>query len=540
MAAGVYLTDARVSQLVERTEGWPAALYLAALSLRNRPNPEDFVERFTGSSRHVADFLSEDVLARQPDDVIGFLLHTCVLEDLTASLCEALTGDTGAAAALRELERSNLFVVPLDEERLAYRYHHLFGQYLRAELTRRDPELVPELHRRAWRWYRGHGVVARAVVHAQAAGDVDVAAELVAGKWAAAAESGHIETIRRWIAGFTDTQIEGHPPLAITAAWIAGLAGEGERAARFAEAARQGSWDGPMPDGSASLESALAIMPRAYGVSGMRSAAQRAVELESANSPWRAVALERLGVAEALEGQFANARIALIEAVQRSGGENSTAAFSLAYLALVSLQEGDEEAALNFAQRSHAIADRPGLAKFMPSIATYSVIANLLSRRGDLEETALAVDRAKELLPKVSEVSWWQMIVTRILLAPALVSLGRGEEAATLLDEAGALLVVHGDAGQLPEWHDKTVAKLRLASHHLQSSQELSDAERRILRLLASDLTLREIGRELYVSLNTVRTHVHSIYRKLGVSSRADAVKVARAQPPAMSSESPG
>jgi LuxR family maltose regulon positive regulatory protein len=107
--------------------------------------------------------------------VTGFLLHTCVLQELTASLCAALTGGSDADAALRELERSNLFVVPLDQDRLAWRYHHLFAQHLRAELARRQPGLVPELHRRAWRWYRDHGLVGRAVGHAQACGDADVA-----------------------------------------------------------------------------------------------------------------------------------------------------------------------------------------------------------------------------------------------------------------------------------------------------------------------------------------------------------------------------
>jgi len=141
-AAGVPLPDELVARLVERTEGWPAGLYLAALSLRDRPHPEEFVDRFGGTSRHVADFLSEEVLARQPDDVIGFLLHTCVLEELTASLCAALTGGSDADVALRQMERSNLFVVPLDEERLAWRYHHLFAQYLRAELARREPRHV--------------------------------------------------------------------------------------------------------------------------------------------------------------------------------------------------------------------------------------------------------------------------------------------------------------------------------------------------------------------------------------------------------------
>jgi hypothetical protein len=230
-AAGVRLPDALVGLLVERTEGWPAGLYLAALSLRGRVRPEDFVDRFTGTSRHVADFLSEDVLARQPDAVIGFLLHTCILEELTASLCEALTGGTDAEEALRELERSNLFVVPLDEERLAWRYHHLFAQYLRAELARREPELVPELHRRAWRWYREHGLVGRAVAHAQTAGDVEVAAELVAAHYSAMAQGGQIETVRSWLAGFDDARIEGHAPLAVVAAWVSALSG-GTRAGR--------------------------------------------------------------------------------------------------------------------------------------------------------------------------------------------------------------------------------------------------------------------------------------------------------------------
>jgi LuxR family maltose regulon positive regulatory protein len=539
-AAGVAVSPDRVARLVEHTEGWPAAIYLAALSLRDRSHPEDFVDRFSGTSRHVADFLSEDVLARQSQDVIAFLLHTCVLEELTASLCDALTGGADANEMLRELERSNLFVVPLDEEREAYRYHHLFAQYLRAELVRREAGLVPELHRRALRWYREHGLVGRAVAHAHACGDVDVAAALVAAEWSAVAESGQVGTVRRWLGGFDDAQIEGHPPLAIAAAWVAGLAGEGERAARFAEAARRGSWDGPMPDGSASLESALAMMPNTFGVSRMRTAGQRAVELEPATSPWRAVALLRLGVAATLEGNFGDARSALSEAVQLMGSENSTGAFSLAYLALISLREGDEEAAFDFAQRAHAVADRPGMRTYMPSIAAYSIVAHLLSRRGDLEEAARAVDRTDELLPKVTEASWWQMIVTRILLAPALAVLGRREEAARRLTEAEAVLARHDDAGKLPDWHQDTVRKLRLARRRPQRSPSLSDAERRIVHLLATDLSLREIGRELYLTTNTVKTHTRSIYRKLGVSCRADAVSAVRRDGSTVRSDSPG
>jgi LuxR family maltose regulon positive regulatory protein len=543
-AAGVRLDDELVARLVERTEGWPAGLYLAALSLRDRAHPEEFVDRFTGTSRHVADFLSEDVLARQPDEVIGFLLHTCVLEELTASLCAALTGtsDGDAEVALRELERGNLFVVPLDQERLAWRYHHLFVQYLRAELARRRPELVSDLHRRAWGWYREHGLVGRAVAHAQAAGDVDGAAELVAAQWSAIVQGGQIETVRSWLAGFQDAQIEGHAPLAVATAWVSALVGDRERAARFAEAARRGSWDGPMPDGTASLESALAIMSSAFGldrVSRMRSVAQRAVELEPATSLHGATALELLGVAHTLEGDFASARQVLAEAV-RLAGETSAGAFSLAHLAVISLREGDDDAAFGHAQRAHAIVELPRMRADLASVATYSVVAHLLGRRGDLEGAAVAVERANAMLPRLTEGFWWLMIETRLLLAPVLAALDRGAEAATRLDEAQALLAAHRDAGKLPDWHNETVRNLRLAGRRPPPSRELSDAERRILRLLATDLSLSEIGRELYLSTNTVKTHTRSIYRKLGVSTRAAAVEAARTGGRAVHSTSPG
>jgi LuxR family maltose regulon positive regulatory protein len=477
-AAGVRLRDDRVTQLAERTEGWPAGMYLAALSLRDRSQPEEFVDRFAGTSRHVADFLAEDVLAREPADVIDFLLSTCVLEELTGPLCDALTGGSGAEATLRKLERINLFVVPLDADRLAYRYHHLFAQYLRAELARREPELVPELHRRAWRWYREHGLVGRAVTHAQASGDFDVAAELVAAGWLPMLEGGQFETLRIWIAGFDDAQIEGHAPLAIAAASVAALGGEGERATRFADAARRGSWEGPMPDGSASLESALAIMSSAIdpdGLSSMRAAAQRAADLEPPTSPWRPLVLLFLGVARTLQADFADARDVLEQAVKVDGGNTPVSAFSLAYLAVIALEEGDDEGAWRDAQRSHAIVEQSGLPSYMPSVCTYAVLANLLSRRGDLGGAAVAIERANELLPRLSDANWWLMIDTRIRLVHTLAALGRRDEAAMRLDEAASLLATHDDAGALHDWHAE--ASRRVDGRRSRKPERLSDAQ---------------------------------------------------------------
>jgi len=520
-AAGVELSGDRLGQLVQRTEGWPAALYLAALSLRGREAADDFVEQFAGTSRHVADFLAEDVLARQNAELIDFLLQTSVVDELTASLCDELTGGSDAEVKLRELERTNLFLVPLDEERIAYRYHHLFVQFLRAELARRHPELVPELHRRAWQWYRGHGLVSRAVTHAQAAGDVDVAAELVAAGWLDMTERGQFATLRTWLAGFDDEQVEGHAPLAVAAAWISGLAGEGERAARFAAAAQRGTWSGPTPDGCASLESSLAILSCAFGLGGLSgmSAAGHMVDVsEPATSKWRPLGLAVYGASLTLKGEFATARRVLEETVQLAPEGTPIRSFGLAYLALLELHEGDEQQALAHALHAYRIAEQPGLRNYLPSVGAFAITAYLLTRQSDLDAAATAVERAYDLLPRVTQAYWWQMIQSRILLGPALAALGRKDEAETRLQEAAALLEEHPDAGRMHEWREAAVSEVRGRKR----PDELSEAEQRILRLLTSELTLREIGRELYLSQNTVKTHTRSIYRKLGVSSRAE------------------
>jgi LuxR family maltose regulon positive regulatory protein len=388
---------------------------------------------------------------------------------------------------------------------------------------------VTELHRRAWRWYREHGLVSRAVAHAQAAGDVEVAADLVAGGWLDMTERGQFATLRSWIAGFDDAQIEAHAPLAVAAAWITGLAGEGERAARFADAAQHGTWSGPTPDGCASLESSLAILSCAFGLgglSGMRAAGRRVDEIEPVTSKWRPLGLAVYGAALTLDGDFATARRVAEETVRLAPEGTPIRSFGLSYLALVDLHEGHEEQALEHARHAYVIAEQPGLRNYLPSVGAFAVSAHLLSRRGDLDAAAAAVERTYGLMPKLTEAYWWQMIESRILLAPALAALGRTDEAEARLDEAATLLETHRDAGRMHEWHKEAVRAVRGARR---KSDELSAAERRILRLLTGELSLREIGRELYLSQNTVKTHAQSIYRKLGVSSRAEVRKAASA-----------
>ena len=175
-ATGRDLPALLVGTLQDLTEGWAAGVQLAALSLRGHSDPAGFVATFAGSNRYVLDYLTEEVLARQPEEVVRFLMETSVLDRLCGPLCDAVTGRTASQARLEALERANLFLVPLDDERRWWRYHHLFASLLRTRLASEQPGRVPELHRRAAAWHEQHGSADEAVQQALAAGEADWAA----------------------------------------------------------------------------------------------------------------------------------------------------------------------------------------------------------------------------------------------------------------------------------------------------------------------------------------------------------------------------
>jgi LuxR family maltose regulon positive regulatory protein len=196
---GLGLTPQDVEGLVVKTEGWPAGLYLAALSLRHAGDRHAFVRRFGGSNRHVIDFLVTEVLQAHDPPVQALMLRTSVLERLSGPLCDAVLEQQDSAAMLDALSRTNLFLVPLDDEGGWYRFHHLFAQLLRVELERRDPGLTPALHRRAYSWHRDHGTTDEAIQHAIAAGAYAEAAGLIQGQWISYANTCRYDTLLAWI-----------------------------------------------------------------------------------------------------------------------------------------------------------------------------------------------------------------------------------------------------------------------------------------------------------------------------------------------------
>jgi LuxR family maltose regulon positive regulatory protein len=226
---GLELAAADVDALEDRTEGWIAGLQLAALSLRDIADKDEvagFIEAFTGSNRFVIDYLVDEVLARQPERVRDFLLRTAVLDRLTGPLCDAVTDGGGAARTLEDLERGNLFVVPLDTQRSWYRYHHLFAEVLRARLLAELPAVVPDLHRRASAWFAGRGMVADAVRHALAAEDFDRAAYLMEEALPGLRRTRQDGLLLMWMRSLPAPVVRRSPVLSIVSSWSLLMSGD--------------------------------------------------------------------------------------------------------------------------------------------------------------------------------------------------------------------------------------------------------------------------------------------------------------------------
>jgi LuxR family maltose regulon positive regulatory protein len=254
-AMGLTLSDAEVTALDGRTEGWIAALQLAALSMQGRDDAGAFIAGFAGDDRYVVDYLAEEVLARQPADVRDFLLETSVLERLSGPLCDAVTGRDDGRATLVALERANLFVVPLDDRRQWYRYHHLFADVLRAHLRELHPDREAELHRRASTWFESAGDTSQAISHALATGDTSRAADLMEPAMPMMGRERREAERARWLQSLPDDVLRVRPVLAVTyagaLAQVSDFATVGDRLSAVERSLRRddGSWPETPPPG---------------------------------------------------------------------------------------------------------------------------------------------------------------------------------------------------------------------------------------------------------------------------------------------------
>ncbi len=225
---GLALSEQDVAVLEERTEGWAVGLQLAALSMQKQADPKAFIADFSGSQRHILDYLTDEVIHQQPEDIQHFLLQTAILDRLCGPLCNAVTGQNDGSALLAHLEAANLFVIPLDEERRWYRYHHLFSDLLRGQLARSMPELIPGLHRRASRWYEENGDIRAAIDHALQDSDLSRAFHLIE-QSITMIYQGEVTTVLGWFDRLPEAILEPAPMLCVYKAWALALMRRGTR-----------------------------------------------------------------------------------------------------------------------------------------------------------------------------------------------------------------------------------------------------------------------------------------------------------------------
>jgi LuxR family maltose regulon positive regulatory protein len=536
---GLSLASQEIELLAARTEGWVAGLQLAGLSLQGRADSRAFIESFAGDDRQIVDYLGFEVLDHQPQATREFLMASSVLERLSGPLCAAVTGDQNAAQLLEELQRANLFVVPLDSKGEWYRYHHLFRDLLRHELHQSQPQLAPMLHERAAAWYRAEGMIHEAIEHATAAGDFAEAIELITAHWYEFLQRGRVETVAGWIDSLPRRMVAGEPNLCLTKAWIGinmGRLGEVDRWVAASESlASSGEAEGAQPPLSSGVASLRAIHRYMAGdVGGAVEAGRHALELESGGpaSPWRPVGCPVLGLALHWHGADDDALATLTQAVRiaNAGGNHLAAMHASGGLAAIHYERGELADAAIFAAQALALAEEHGLVEHWARSLSLAVSGRVLQREGRIEEADAAIARALELA---------QRGVASVEIAYALAALadvrhwrGRREEALALSERARGAVRACTDPGILRELLARIERRLRLPSGRghgsAPASEELSDAELGVLRLFPSALSQREIGAELYVSINTVKTHTRSIYRKLGVAARDEAVERAR------------
>ena len=531
----LHLGPEDLAVLLDRTEGWPAGIYLAVLSLEGKEDVHDAIASFGGSNRYILDLLGEEVLARLPEDERLFMLETSVLGKMTGPLCDAVVGGEGSGALLERLARSNLFVVPLDDHGGWYRYHHLFAELLIYELKGRRPDLLPVLNARASAWFEKEGMFESAIRHAIAAADHERTGTLISRNWFRYAITGQLASLERWLDALPADLIERDAPLAMVRARIFALHGQAEETERWLKLARSIAYDGQLPDGSASVESEAACIEALSGFGGIESmveAATRFAELESGqHAPWStALVYMGLGHSAYLSGDLPKARKSAEEALAVISEDQYLWRIGALYvLSLVATDEGRPDEAESLAREALALATRFGL-QSMPQATWASVaLGHALVEGGKPDEARMVLEDVISARRKVLDLSPWPTPLALLSLAKLRTQRGDRDGARALIDEARHIIEAYPDAGIFPGLLEHQERQLRKKRHEGTSQNgELTDRELAVLRLFDDEISHRQIGEHLYVSVNTVKTHVRSIYRKLGVSSRDQALQRAR------------
>ncbi len=534
-AAQVALSEDDVAELHRRTEGWPVGLYLAALCLREGGSLGSAAISIGGDHRFVSEYVESEFLARISERQRAFLTRTAVLERMCGPLCAAVLDLPGSAATLAELTRSNLLLVPLDQRGQWYRYHHLFRDILLAQLHRLQPDLIPVLQRRAAGWYLRNDLPEDALEYSIAAGDVDGAARLVEKLWLSADRQGRTTSLQRWFRWLDDRGgIQGHPMLAVQAALVAETIGRPAEAVRWADVVDRWQYqDAARPDHPAAKAWAavLRAMLCRRGVGQMRADADEAVRQFAAGNLVIPVATLLQGIARILSGDLDGGDASLEDAVSAAEdvGAPEVLADALCERSLVAMARNRWSRAEALAGQARTVLREAGIEDIYATSLVCAVQARAALHRGDVPAVRLELVTAQRLRHLLTYALPHVAVQARIELTRVQLALADLAGARTLMGEIDELLkrrpglgTLVGEAGTLRA----RLAKERGAT--VPGASALTAAELRLLPLLSTHLSFPEVAAELFLSPYTIKSEMKSVYRKLGASTRNQAVTRAR------------
>jgi LuxR family transcriptional regulator, maltose regulon positive regulatory protein len=542
---GLELASSDVELLRERTEGWPAALFLAGYWLRGVDNPHEAAAEFDGNHRFVADYLGREVIASLDEDTRSFLLRVSVMGRFTAELCDGVLDRSDSSRVLAELEQANLFLTRLEHGGWL-RMHSIFAEFARFQLDALEPQAARQIHRRAARWLAARGFPVEATEHAAAAQDHELVSGLLLSNHLRMIRTGSSRTMLRWLGTLPNEQLLEYPELAVGGAVAALLVGQATLLRRrlLAVAARARS---ERPELYTPYVACVADMVAAAAMdNGVRQAVlsgHRSVAIaESDADEVLVAALAARARALYLAGELDEAWDSAMRAIEHPDAQNRPPGHAAARttLALIAAERGWVAAARTHTEEAKAIIGGVASSRSWLGAMEAAALGTVLAGEGSLPEAEREFATAERLfrdeVPTVDHT--WALI----MLAEVRCRRGRIEAAQAALGGAYETITALTNAGRLPSWAADVERGLELVKGQAASGELLelpSEAELAVLRQLGSDRSAREIGHDLFLSANTVHSHMRSIYRKLGVHSRADAVARADALQLFGPSESP-
>lgn len=523
-------TDEEAERIYARTEGWPAGVYLFGRI--------DSIDAATETTSDIRSYLITEMLSSHTEGDLAFMRKTSILPYLEAASCDHVTQRNSGQSTLDRLAASNLLIIPLDDVGERYRYHHLLQDELVSRLKRDESAgALLSLHRRAMEWSASSGQISEAIHHAVQAGETERAVTFVADHWYESIVTGRVQTSYRWLSEFSDSDLRTRPRLMLAGAMLAAFSNHPQEAREFTARAEAVSSEERGFAGAATYESSLAIMRASIAADGPVAAlsdARHAAEIEPLDSPYRPVLAAMIGTfVYSTAVDDAEAYPLLLEGARAATGPPEAAAYALANLALMHAWRNDADGAMSYARQAIQRIDEINLGGLLAYGPPYAIAARFSVGTGDIAACDALMRNAEQAERTASNAAPFDSMVLRTTMAEAYVAMQEYGLARKYAERALTNLAVMKEGGLVANRLNTVIRLISHGEHRPDPDSEsagslLTTREVQILSLLATGETLEGIGRRLYVSRNTVKTHTSRIYRKLGVSGRHGAVAAAQ------------